>query len=163
MRTKSSFYRTNEISKERSQKLADWLDEFAENYAVKTAVEVSRTRGGSIAEQMVAIVTGQKNKFSSVDEVVKHYQERTGLNNYLGVVANSKLKLAAEKRIDECSDADDENPEEPEDPKNPIPKPIGMPEPAPSTPKPIPLPAGNEKAIPLTSKASENLKKKVLS
>lgn len=91
----SSFLRTDEISRE-PKKVAHWLESFAEKMAIqeqaekttlektasKTAVEVARYRNEnqpSIYEMMSSIISGKKPKFSSVEEAVKDYQERTGL------------------------------------------------------------------------------------
>jgi hypothetical protein len=96
---KSSFERTGEISREPNQRTG-WLDVFAEKLAIQestervktasrqsTAVEVARTRYNtpqpSVYEMMSSIISAQKPKFSSVDEAVKHYQESTGLAQYL--------------------------------------------------------------------------------
>lgn len=111
MRNKhNSFYRTDEIGRE-SNKRVDWLDQLAEKMAVeeqatkfpqvktassKTAVEVARERHSqpSIYEMMSAIVSGQKPKFSSVEEAVKDYQERTGLSEYLKAQTDDQRRAA---------------------------------------------------------------------
>src|SRR5271157_1764224 len=96
MRNYNSFLRTDEISRE-PKKVEHWLESFAEKMAVqeqvektaiektasKTAVEVARHRNEtqpSIYDMMSSILSGKKPKFSSVEEAVKDYQERTGLS-----------------------------------------------------------------------------------
>lgn len=111
MRNKhNAFYRTDEISREPNKRV-DWLDSLAEKMAVeeqaskfqsqvktaKTAVEVSRDRniGPSVYEMMSAIVSGTKPKFSSVEEAVLDYQDRTGLSQYLKAQAEEKKAALA--------------------------------------------------------------------
>lgn len=107
---KGAFQRTGEISREVS-KTSGWLEDFAEQMALKeqvtktasitkearavTAVEVARNKNmqPSIYEMMSAIVSGNKPKFSSVEEAVKDYQERTGLAQYLK--AQEEERMAA--------------------------------------------------------------------
>ena len=87
----SSFYRTEEIGKE-SSTCPDWLEQFAEDMAIKeastkatTAVEQARSRNvqPSIYELMSSIVSAQKPRHSSVDSVVNEYIERTGLKTHI--------------------------------------------------------------------------------
>lgn len=128
---KSSFQRTGEISREPSQ-CSDWLEAFAEKMAVqeqtaktppstktagsKSAVEVARDRQQdqpSIYEMMSSILSGQKPKYSSVEEAVLDYQNRTGLAQYLKAQSEDRIKdiafqiAQASEEEDECC-ADDE-------------------------------------------------------
>ena len=91
---KGSFYRTDESSKEPEHESSYWLRALASQFkdeeviktaSSKTAVEVARERQSqpSIYEMMSAIVSGKKSKYSSVEEAVKDYQRRTGLEDYL--------------------------------------------------------------------------------
>ena len=119
----SSFLRTDEISRE-SKKTSHWLESFAERLAVqeqanktsgtikkaaKTAVEVARERNDntpSIYEMMSAIVSGNKPKYSSVEEAVQDYQRRTGLSEYQ---RRASLEDIAEQIVmaSECEDCGD--------------------------------------------------------
>jgi len=128
MRNKyNSFYRTDEISREPNKRVS-WLDSLAEKMAVeeqaskfdnqiknasKTAVEVSRDRniGPSVYEMMSAIVSGPKPKFSSVEEAVKDYQERTGLSQYLKAQTEEQKAALASVIVqagdhEDCGNAD---------------------------------------------------------
>lgn len=107
---KGAFQRTSEISREVS-KTSGWLEDFAEQMYLKeqttktaslqkearavTAVEVARNQrtqsAPSVYEMMSAIVSGNKPKFSSVDEAVKHYQESTGLAQYLKAQEDDRM------------------------------------------------------------------------
>lgn len=66
----------------------DWLDSFANAVErvsgdPRTAVEAARSRDHqSIIDQITAIVSRQ-NSYSSVESVVQHYQDKTGLKEYL--------------------------------------------------------------------------------
>ncbi len=111
---KGAFQRTGEISREAS-KTSGWLEDFAEQMALKeqvtktasltkearavTAVEVARNQRTqaqpSIYEMMSAIVSGHKPKFSSVEEAVKDYQERTGLAQYLKAQEDDRMAAYA--------------------------------------------------------------------
>ena len=108
---KSSFDRTGEISREPNQRTG-WLDDFAEKLALQentervktasrqsTAVEVSRNRYNtpqpSVYELMSTIISAQKPKFSSVDEAVKHYQESTGLAQYINAQKEDGMSTLA--------------------------------------------------------------------
>lgn len=120
----SPFQRTGEISRE-PRKSADWLEDFAERLALeektnqrikianKTAVEVSRERQHdqpSIYEMMSAIVSGTKPKYSSVEEAVKDYQERTGLAKWQEQKHNEKIADVAHfivSNAEGCFDSDD--------------------------------------------------------
>jgi hypothetical protein len=125
----SSFLRTDEISRE-PKKSAHWLESFAEKMAIqeqaqksqpqvktasKTAVEVARHRNEaqpSIYEMMSAIVSGQKPKFSSVEEAVKDYQERTGLSAFQR--RNSMIDFAEQiVNAGECGDDEEDCGEKP--------------------------------------------------
>lgn len=112
---KGAFQRTGEISREASNKTSGWLEDFAEQMYLKeqttktasltkearavTAVEVARNQRTqaqpSIYEMMSAIVSGHKPKFSSVEEAVKDYQERTGLAQYLKAQENERMAAYA--------------------------------------------------------------------
>ncbi len=113
-----AFQRTGEISRE-PRKRSEWLEDFAEKLAIEdqakrgteeqpekeqvktgrapvTAVEVARQRQHdqpSIFEMMSAIVSGKQPKYSSVEEAVKDYQQRTGLTQYLQSKAEDKTGL----------------------------------------------------------------------
>jgi hypothetical protein len=110
---KGAFQRTDEISREAS-KTSGWLEDFAEQRHLKeqcektemqktaravTAVEVARNQRTqaqpSIYEMMSAIVSGNKPKFSSVEEAVKDYQERTGLAEYLKAQEDDRMAAYA--------------------------------------------------------------------
>jgi len=75
-----------------------WLDSFARQLAVKeskTAVEVARERNQqSIYQQMSALISNPtgSSKFSSVDEIVEDYQNRTGLSEYLKKIQSAPKK-----------------------------------------------------------------------
>lgn len=112
---KGAFQRTGEISREVSNKTSGWLEDFAEQMYLKeqttktasltkearavTAVEVARNQRTqaqpSIYEMMSAIVSGNKPKFSSVEEAVKDYQERTGLAQYLKAQEEDRMAAYA--------------------------------------------------------------------
>ena len=123
----SSFYRTGDVSREPNQ-CSGWLNSFAEKMAVSeqaaktfekeesedpkkrvktasratTAVEVARKRqqvGPSIYEMMSAIVSGQKPKYSSVEEAVKDYQQRTGLAQVLQSNAKKNDVVDAARQV----------------------------------------------------------------
>lgn len=121
--SKGSFCRTDEISREPSNNCPNWLEQFAERMVVsteaakqKTSVEVARERGNdapSIFEMMSAIVSGTKPKYSSVDEAVEDYQERTGVKNYLRRKAEDKVMEAAKKILAQTANDDEENPQQP--------------------------------------------------
>lgn len=76
----------HENSVDRSDNLSDWLSKFADEFEKnsKTAVEVARDRMQqiSIQDQMNAIMSGSRPRFSSVEEAVEHYQQETGLMDY---------------------------------------------------------------------------------
>jgi len=106
----NSFQRTNEISRENSKK-SNWLEEFAEKLAVedvavkapqikeasaKTAVEVARQQAEpSVYHMMSSIISPNKPKFSSVEDVVQHYQDKTGLKAHIQRKAKASLLSAA--------------------------------------------------------------------
>src|SRR6266576_835916 len=61
----------------------NWLKQFADTIRGKSAVEVARDeRTESISEQINSIM-GSSSKFSTTEEAVAHYQEKTGLKEYL--------------------------------------------------------------------------------
>jgi hypothetical protein len=126
MRNKGFFYRTDDETTTSSNATSDcpnWLGNFAEQEALKsavvktaskTAVEVARERGAapkhSLFEMMSAIIGNTtSSKFSSVEEVVKDYQSRTGLgdhisrkqasdkNSNISEIANTIISEAAKK------------------------------------------------------------------
>jgi hypothetical protein len=111
---KGSFYRTDEISKEPDQ-CPEWIDLLATKIRIdsekiasaasKTAVEVARERNHqpSIYEMMSAIVSGQKPKYSSVEEAVQDYQRRTGLADYLKRAGDEDLSVLANQIITEAA------------------------------------------------------------
>lgn len=113
---KGAFYRTDEISREPEQ-CPEWLDLLATKLQVeasikesepKTAVEVARRRQNSqpsIYEMMSAIVSGQKPKYSSVEEAVKDYQRRTGLEDYLKRASDTNLGALASEIVRAAEDA----------------------------------------------------------
>lgn len=119
---KGAFYRTDEISREPNQ-CPDWIDQLAAKMdvdesikvatAAKTAVEVARQRpsGPSIYEMMSAIVSGQKPKYSSVEEAVKDYQRRTGLEEYLKRSSSTSDLSALASEIIATSHDDEEDEE----------------------------------------------------
>lgn len=117
MRNYSAFQRTGDISREPTKR-SGWLENFAEKLAVEeqakreiekpekevvktarapvTAVEVARQRQQdqtSVFEMMSSIINSQKPKYSSVEEAVKDYQQRTGLIQYLQTKAEDKVDL----------------------------------------------------------------------
>jgi hypothetical protein len=100
MRDMSKFYRTDEVSRTTTG-CPLWLERFAEQMAVqdaKTAVEVARDRSRtpSVFEQMSSIVSGAAPRAGSVEDVVKEYQKRTGLDSY---IKSSSLQSAAQSII----------------------------------------------------------------
>jgi hypothetical protein len=107
---KGAFYRTDEISREPDDQCPDWIDLLAtkmsiEKNASKTAVEVARERQHqpSIYEMMSAIVSGQKPKYSSVEEAVKDYQRQTGLEEYMKRAGDNNLSVLASQIIAEAA------------------------------------------------------------
>jgi hypothetical protein len=90
----------------------DWLDEFAEKIAKpKSAVEVARERAQqvSIYDQINSIV-GNNPTNRTVESVVKDYQDKVGLSDYLQRVSSEQdnKKVAApnpeeQQRQDPCS------------------------------------------------------------
>lgn len=121
--TKGAFDRTGEISCEPNQRVG-WLEDLAETLAIQestervktasrqsTAVEVARERYNapqpSIYEMMSSIISAKKPKFSSVDEAVKHYQESTGLAQYLKAQKTDDMSALASVIVQAD---DDENP-----------------------------------------------------
>jgi hypothetical protein len=111
---KGTFYRTDETSRE-PEHCSDWLDALTLKMQVegisktassKSAVEVARNRQQnqpSIYEMMSAIVSGQKPKYSSVEEAVKDYQRRTGLEDYLKRASDTNLNALANQIITEAA------------------------------------------------------------
>ena len=119
---KGAFYRTDETSREPDDQCPDWIDLLATKMSIassKTAVEVARDRQNqpSIYEMMSAIVSGQKPKYSSVEEAVKDYQRQTGLDEYLKRAGDSDLSAIASEIIAKASedDEDDEGEDEEEE------------------------------------------------
>jgi hypothetical protein len=115
---KGAFYRTDEISREPDDQCPDWIDLLATKMASsKTAVEVARDRQHqpSIYEMMSAIVSGQKPKYSSVEEAVKDYQRQTGLDEYMKRASESDLSAIASEIIAKASEDDEDEDEEEED------------------------------------------------
>lgn len=117
---KGAFYRTDEISREPEDQCPDWIDLLATKMgsiktASKTAVEVARERQHqpSIYEMMSAIVSGQKPKYSSVEEAVKDYQRQTGLDEYMKRASESDISAIASEIIAKASE--DDEPEDNED------------------------------------------------
>jgi hypothetical protein len=123
---KGSFYRTDEISREPDQ-CPEWIDLLATKIRIdsekiasassKTAVEVSRERNHqpSIYEMMSAIVSGQKPKYSSVEEAVQDYQRRTGLSEYLKRAGDDDLSVLASQIVATAEEDDAEEEDEDED------------------------------------------------
>lgn len=106
MRNNGIFYRTDEVSRENAKQAhSDWLEMFAEYYALKeavvkpekNAVEVSRQRSKSqsIFDMMNAIIGGGTSKNSSVEDVVKDYQNRTGLAGHINRKRATNLNAMA--------------------------------------------------------------------
>jgi len=122
---KGSFYRTDEISKEPDQ-CPEWIDLLATKIRIdsekiasassKTAVEVARERNHqpSIYEMMSAIVSGQKPKYSSVEEAVQDYQRRTGLAEYLKRAGDGDLSVLAGQIVAEAAKGDEDESEKDE-------------------------------------------------
>jgi len=113
--SKSAFNRITEFgNQEHSSNCPDWLEQFAEKQLLKeatvttkkTAVEVARQRcekQPSIFELMSSIVSGAKPKFSSVEEVVADYQEKTGLGDYLKRKSELRIDNVAKKILAQTS------------------------------------------------------------
>jgi len=85
----------------RSERVS-WLDEFADQYgnSQKTAVEVARTRQqNSLADTINAIFNQSRTGHRTVEGLVKDYQKRTGLNEYLQRVSaeQAQTKTASHK------------------------------------------------------------------
>lgn len=97
--------------KERETELKGWLKNFAERVVGehKTAVEVVRHTQPSIYDQLNQIMNGKKRLYSSVEEAVKDYQEKTGLKNYLNQISagnKEKIKNAAAKILAASEEAE---------------------------------------------------------
>jgi hypothetical protein len=102
----------------------NWLNDVAEYLLLKetmkqsqasmeaNAVEVSRKRNDqpSVYEMMSSLVSPQKPKFSSVDEVVADYQDRTGLSKHIKSKQNESIKSIAQSIIDDSNSANTPNP-----------------------------------------------------
>jgi hypothetical protein len=108
MRQNGFFYRADSDDVSQQDKVqgdpnvSDWLVRFAEEQDLKqslaggkTAVEAARERQRSILEMMSNIMGGSSSKFSSVEEVVKDYQRRTGLDTISQKKASDELGFAA--------------------------------------------------------------------
>jgi hypothetical protein len=78
-----------------------WLENFAAKQAAKeaarTAVDAARERMAqpNIYDQMSAIISGTAPRFSSVEDAVKDYQKRTGLDQYLKRAETERVQKAA--------------------------------------------------------------------
>jgi hypothetical protein len=111
MRKNNFFCRTEETIKD-STACPQWLEQFAEIQSIKqanvtiNAVEVARQRNSqpSTSDIMRSLISGSKGqKFSSVDEVVADYQERTGLDKFINNQKSAQLKNAADQIISTAS------------------------------------------------------------
>lgn len=111
MRKNNFFCRTEETIKD-STACPQWLEQFAEIQSIKqanvtiNAVEVARQRNSqpSTSDIMRSLISGSKGqKFSSVDEVVADYQERTGLDKFINNQKSAQLKSAADQIISTAS------------------------------------------------------------
>lgn len=90
----------------RSERVS-WLDEFAENInraSSKTAVEVARYRNELSLQDQINSVVSRQPRHATVADVVREYQERTGLADYLNAKAEEKSK--ADKVAFTMSDSD---------------------------------------------------------
>ena len=92
-----------------SSERVSWLDEFADQYgnSQKTAVEVARDRQSSLSETINAIFnqkTTHRTGHYTVEGVVKDYQERTGLNEYLQRVSNEQARTKTASQQDVLED-----------------------------------------------------------
>jgi hypothetical protein len=105
-RNGGKFYRSDEISVDRAD-CPTWLDAFALKQASKSAVEVARERNRtpSVSDQMSSLISGGPPKFSSVEDVVKDYQSRTGLSSHLQ--RTSGLGQAAKMIVSAAEEEDD--------------------------------------------------------
>jgi hypothetical protein len=93
----------------------DWLSRFANKLAKeeeakpKTAVEVARDRQLSIYDQMASILSGNRPRFATVEDVVEDYRKRTGLDtfkkaNIAKQIIENSLKAEAEaEELDESN------------------------------------------------------------
>jgi len=123
------FYRTDEnyidrgtLSGTQSAGNSNWLSDLAESLLLKesianskkamesmesNAVEVSRKRNlpPSMYEMMSSIISPQKPKFSSVEEVVQDYQNRTGLSEHLKQKEAHNMKAIAQNIMEDFNDA----------------------------------------------------------
>jgi hypothetical protein len=89
-----------------------WLENFAAQQAkraAQTAVDVGRERMAqpSIYDQMSAIISGTAPKFSSVEDAVRDYQKRTGLDEYLKRAGDEKVQDAAKQIVAGILDDDE--------------------------------------------------------
>ena len=105
MRKNNFFCRTEETIKD-STACPQWLEQFAEIESIKqanvtiNAVEVARQRNSqpSTSDIMRSLISGSNGqKFSSVDEVVADYQERTGLDKFINNQKSAQIKSAADQ------------------------------------------------------------------
>lgn len=69
--------------------LPNWMSDFAKNIA-KTSVQ-SRKKDESIYDQITSIMNTNKSKYSSVEDVVRDMQERSGIIDY-----QNKIKSMAQ-------------------------------------------------------------------
>ncbi len=79
--------RTNVFEYDTSDRVS-WLDRFADRVAKKdktpvTAVEAGRLRNKANLMDQIQSIVGGKTRYSSVENAVRDYQERTGLSEYL--------------------------------------------------------------------------------
>lgn len=90
----------------KSEKIPDWMHEFASTVNDKSAVTVvdnARNREPSIYDQMYSIMTGKRPLYSSVEEAVIDYQKKTGLSEVFKI--NSVQACA--KKILQASEDDE--------------------------------------------------------
>lgn len=76
-RSLPSFYR-DEVSADQPSAKPSWYDDFVQNLE-KNSVKSQR----SIYDDIAAIISGTKSKYSSVEEAVQDMKERTGLKAFL--------------------------------------------------------------------------------
>ncbi len=74
--------------------MPSWLQLAADSIVGKNAVEVARERTESIADQINSIMGhGSNSKFSTVEDAVTHYQNVTGLADYLNKVQSNHADI----------------------------------------------------------------------
>ena len=80
---------------ESSYATPNWLNQFANQEASKTAVEVARKRdSASLYDQLNSIMNGHQGGFSTVEQKVQDLASRIGLQTYLQSKSASQLPLA---------------------------------------------------------------------